>query len=218
MRHFLFGASCLVLSLPASAATIDFSGDACVGSCSNSAAISQDHGDIAGQLDVTYDGDASTTGTIEPMFWWESGYVGLTGVGYSQGQLLGLSILFDALAGYGVVLEEFAISTYLSRATTTTVKITDLGTGSVLLDSSPFAPSTAAPTSFSGSYASESALLLEFGPDAWDVGIDNITYRTYALEGEPPPPVPLPGSALALAGGLGLLGAMRQRRPRRSAR
>ncbi len=214
MKPFALGALWLSLPLSANAAILDFSSDACVGGpCSNTAEISQDYGDIAGELDVTYDGDTSAAG-IQSMFWWDTGYTGLSGVGYSQGQLVGLSILFDALPGYGVTLEEFFLGAYNATKTLTSVKLTDLGTATVLYDSGAFEPFTAAATGFFGTWTSETALLLELGPDAWDVGIDNIKVSTFALDPDnppPPPPVPLPASALLLLGALGAARALHRR-------
>ncbi len=72
-------ALCLaVMAGPAAAATLDFT-DACGGPCTDTAEISQAYGDIAGQLDITYDGDPTFSGD-QPLFWWGTGYAALQGV------------------------------------------------------------------------------------------------------------------------------------------
>lgn len=195
---------------PLGAAVLDFEGAICGGPCINASEISQDYGDIAGEVDVVYDGDTGTAGD-QPLSFWKTGYTGLTNVAYSQGEFAGLSILFDALPGFGVHLESFLLSTYLGRSPTTSVRITDIGTSTVLFDSGPFEIDLTLPPGYFIYMSSDSGLLVELGPDAWNVAIDDVIFHTYALD-DPPAPVPLPATGLLLSAALAFAIAAGRRR------
>ena len=198
---------------PASAATLDFSGPICVGglggACASGFFIDQSYGDIAGQVDVQWDGDSATAG-LQNAHYWAYGYETLTDVAYS-GANSTLTIMFTALAGFGVSLTGFDIANYANRALSTTVVVTDMATNTVLFDSGTFTPENDCPAdvcSFSSTlWTSNTGISLAFGPDSYNTGIDNITYDTYSIAA-----VPVPASGLLLLGGLFGLSRVRRRK------
>lgn len=194
----------------ASAATLTFDGDICNGgnSCSNGQTLDQSYGDIAGQVDIVYDADRGTVAKEDILFW-STGYETLQNVGYSLSSGVGMAIDFVAAAGYSVTLGGFDIAPYVNRVRNTRLVIKEIG-GGTLYDSGVFQVSTDGVTNYGVPYTSNTGLRLEFGPDSWDVGIDNIVYSTAKIN--QPPAVPLPAAGWMLLAGLGGLCAARKRR------
>jgi len=190
----------------ATAATLTFDGDICGGAaCNDSNLIDQSYGDIAGEVDVQYDADRGTV-ALENLKAWNVNYETLVDVAYSLNSGAGMAIDFVAAAGYSVSLGGFDIAPYANRVRDTRVVIKDLA-GGTLFDSGVFTASTAGVTSYSFGYTSNVGLRIEFGPDSWDVGIDNIEYNTAQINA-----VPLPAAGWMLIAGVGGLMAMRRRK------
>lgn len=208
----------LLLSSPAAMATtftLDFSGNICgitgTSACGNGSTIGQNYGDIAGQLDVIYDANRNTTTTTN-VFHWGTGYETLSNVAYGTNGGGGLSILFQPLAGFQVTLTGFDIAPYLSRVRDTLVQVIDTQTNALLIDQ-VFQPlPTGSVTNFSGTWNSASGIQINLGPDAWDVGISNITGSVTPFQS--PVPIPLPAAGWLMLAGLGGLAAMRRRKSR----
>lgn len=206
----------LALSSPAAMATtftLDFSGNICGASgtsaCGNGSTIGQNYGDVAGELDVIYDADRDTAGTSN-VFHWGGGYETLSNVAYGTNGRGGLSILFQPLTGFQVTLTGFDIAPYANRERNTLVQIIDTQTNALLVDET-FAPlPTGEVTSFSGIWNSASGIQINLGPDAWDVGISNITGSVTRFE--PPSAIPLPAAGWLMLAGLGGLAALRRRK------
>lgn len=192
----------------AQAATLDFSGNICNGgnACGNGGSIDQSYGDIAGEVDVQFDGDRSTV-ALDSVYHWTGGYETLTHVAYTSSGY-GMSILFQAATGFDVTLSAFDIATYFNRVTNTSIRIIDTATNSVLVNDTYAPLSTAGVTSYLGSWSSTDGILIEFGPDAWDVGISNLTYSAHR---ENTPTVPLPASGLLLGFAVFGLGQLRRK-------
>jgi hypothetical protein len=220
--HFLLAAT-LALATPAAATTVtlDFDGDICTnlasGACFNGASIDQDYGDIAGQVDVIYDADRGTA-ALQPLFYWSAGYEDLTGIAYGVNGGGGLSITLDAMAGYEISLQSFDIAPYLNRSRNTLVQVIDIEDGGVVFnqDYTPLSTSGATSLTFSGlQFTSAFGLQINLGPDAWDVGIDNIVFSVTEIDDTPGTPdpsvIPLPASAVLLLGALGGLSVLRRR-------
>ena len=203
----------LALALAAgsvSAATLTFDGVICGGvACGNGSAIDQTYGDITGQVEVSYDADRNTA-ALQNVLHWSSGYETLTSVAYGNLGGGGMSIVFAAATGYDISLTGFDIAPYLDRPRNTLVQIIDLATNISLVNVTYTPLSIAGITSYVGTWTSTVGLQINLGPDAWDVGIDNIAYSA-VLESTVPVPIPLPATGLLLIGALAGLGRLRRR-------
>lgn len=196
----------------AGAAVLDFSGPICGGvACGNGSFIDQSYGDVPGLVDVTYDA-AVGSGGLDPASFWSTGYETLVGVAYSAfGGGLGIS--FEAAAGKTVTINSFDIAPYLDRPRDSRVQVIDLAAGTLLFDTGTFRVSTLGVTNFAdpGNWTS-SRIQIVLGPDAFDVGIDNIDFTVNdANGGGGVQPIPLPATAWLLLGGVAALAARGRR-------
>lgn len=210
----LVAATLAGLCLPAFAVDVvlDFSGDICgtAGnqSCGNYSEIGQNYGDVAGLLDVSHRSvNVSNGSTYEPFLkYWSTGYSNLTGVAWGGGGSTGQysEITFTAGAGQQVTLNGFQFGDYLDRSYTSSATILDAGTLQVLWSSGTFDPPGGAALGFAPAVSSSTGLILRWGPDGYDTGIDNISVSITA--------VPEPGTWALLLGGAALLAARARRR------
>lgn len=210
----LSAAALLAASAHASAVdlTLTFSGNICGAAgnqaCGNSSQIGQNYGDIAGVLDVSHRSFVVATGNTYENFvkYWDSGYSGLTGVawGGANGSQYGAEFTFTPTAGQVVTLKSFDFGDYQNRNNGSSAQILDLVTGQVLWSSGAFNPGLT-PTSFATSISSANGLVLRWGADAYDTGIDNIALSVTTA-------VPEPGAWAMLLAGLGMLGVTARRR------
>ncbi|TGD45200.1 VPLPA-CTERM sorting domain-containing protein [Pseudotabrizicola sediminis] len=217
MRHILAFTLAASLAPMAQAAPVilDFAGNICGAggdqACAPGAIIGQTYGDIAGQLDVVYDASRSAAGTSN-LYYWDAGYETLANVAYGDFGAGGLSILFQPLAGFMVTVFGFDIAPYASRVTDTLVQVIDTATNSLLVNQGFTPLPSGEVTQFSGSWTSASGIQINLGPDAWDVGISNISYSVAPVGPDTPSPVPLPAAGWLMLAGLGGLGAIARRR------
>lgn len=190
--------------------TLDFSGDICgvAGNevCGNYSQIGQNYGDVAGVLDVAYRSIRTSDNTTyeEYLKFWSTGYSGLTGVAWGGVNQTGYrsEISFSALGGQVVTLDGFDFGDYQNRNYGSSVQIYD-GSDNLLWDGGSFNPDVTA-THFAPGI-SGNKLVLRWGPDGYDVGIDNIQVTVSA--------VPEPQAwAMAAAGLLALATIARRRR------
>jgi hypothetical protein len=105
-----------------------------------------------------------------------------------------------------VALSSFDIAPYDDRPRNTLVQIIDLATNAVLVNDTYTPLSTAGVTSYTAGWTSTVGLQINLGPDAWDVGIDNVVYSAT------PSAVPLPAALPLLLVALGGLGLAARRR------
>jgi hypothetical protein len=197
----------------ASTYLLDFTGSICGNGtqvCSDGSGISQDYGDVASEVDVIYDSATEVVGN-QNVFFWGTGYESLTAIAYAasgSALVVGLS----AAAGKEIVLHGFDIAPYLNRVRTSRVQVLDVTGGNSLFDTGAFTVSTDGITSFSnpGNWVS-TFLSIRLGPDAFDVGIDNISFTVRDI-GSGTAPVPLPAALPLLVSGVGLLAARARRR------
>ena len=192
--------------------TLDFSGDICTTTaggpmnqtCGNGSRISQDYGDIAGKLDVIHDANRTAAG-LQDLFYWGTGYASLDNVAYGTNGGGGLSILFQPEAGHFVTVTGFQIAHYnTNRVANTTVEVIDMAGGSSLFRQAYNPLPKNEVFSFSGSWTSTSGIRINLGPDAWDVGISNITGSVSVI--------PLPAAGWLLLSALAGLGLAARRR------
>jgi len=199
-----------LLATPARAATtLDFSGAICtVGdfSCTNYSAIRQDYGDGVG-VDVSYRSIIESTGDTDEAFlkYWQDDYGDLTDIvwGGLGGTGYIAELTFRALPGYEISLIGFDIATYSQRTASTPVSITALD-GTVIFAGSV---ETNIPTHNNVAIDSayfEEGIVLRWGPDAFNTGLDNISFDVRA--------VPEPASWAMMIAGFGLIGGALRRR------
>jgi len=217
-------AAALAIALSAGSAsattyTLDFSGNICgdgTEACGNGSEISQGYGDVAGQVDVIYDSN-TTVGDegsdASRMFHWGPSYSDLTSVAYG-GVGVPVSIFLRPLAaGLIITLDTFSLGAWPNTNRDTSYSVLD-GLGNLLTSSGPITVLGATASIFGnpGTWSSADGIRIVFGPDAFNVGIDNIQFTvTGDGGGGGPTPIPLPASALLLIAGLGGLAALRRR-------
>lgn len=216
MKKLLVTSAALLLAATSAHATsvsLTFDGDACSdGVCNTSGeTISQDYGDISGQVDVTYDGSQAADG-LQAWSFWTTGYEELQDVAYGSLNGLGGTLLITPLDGFEVSLVKLDVAPYVNLAQTTGVTVTEVGgatetalatdilstVSSTEVDLSAFGPST-------------SGYEIFIGPDFYNAGVDNIMFDVTPVD-TMPAPVPLPPSALMMLAGVAGLGSLARRR------
>jgi hypothetical protein len=206
-----------VLSLsasPAGAAVLDFSGDICGPGgnavCTDGSFIGENYGDIAGVLDVQYrnlQGNPSLT----TLRFWNGDYNDLSRVAWTDGGdgNSRAEIFLKPLNGDVVTLKSFDLGAWPDTQRTTSFTILD-GDGNLLADSGGTITIGIQPGNLHNTFdftgqgiASATGIRIQWGPSAFNVGIDNIDFQVGA--------VPLPAPAWLLGGGLLTLAARRRR-------
>jgi hypothetical protein len=202
-----------MLSAPALAVDVvlDFSGDICASPgtqvCGNGSPISQSYGDVSGVLAVAYRSIRASDGQTyeDHLKYWGSSYSNLQGVawgGTSSNAYIG-EIVFTPGANQVVSLNGLDFGDYANRNRTSSAQILDAGTQQVLWSTGTFDPGTTA-LHLAPGVSSSAGLILRWGPDSYDVGVDNISLSVTA--------VPEPGSWALLLAGTAVLGLRARRR------
>ncbi|WP_430420838.1 PEPxxWA-CTERM sorting domain-containing protein [Phenylobacterium sp.] len=188
----------------AGAATLTFdASDACSGGCSDYGAISQTYGDIAGKVDVQYSRSLSNPG---PLSWW-SIYGDLPGVAWGEPNAIA-EVFLRPLAGFQVTLLGFDLGSYGGADRRT--QVTLLGANGDVLGEFPNLTVGAVHASFASNLTRSDGIRIQWGPDAYDVGIDNIAFEVTALAGG----VPEPATWAMMILGFGVVGAAARSRAR----
>ena len=185
----------------AHATTLTFDGNICGGACSNYSQIDQTYGDIAGQLDVQYAGRTSSS-VNNYLSWWDTGYNDLVNVAFGpSGGGVG-EIALIPTAGFQVTLNSFDLGAWLN--TTGTSQYTIYDSNYAFLGSSAGVIAVGSGTTTHSHYdiglTNVNGLILQWGPDAYNVGIDNVNFTVQAIS------TPVPESSSLLLLGLGLVG------------
>ncbi len=196
------------VSAPASAATtlLDFDG-ACDGPCTDGQLISDSYGDSA-LADVSYRSITADSGeTFEGLRYWEGGYADLSGVVYggTNGVNFIAEIAFTPTAGNEISLDSLVTASYLGRVTSSPFEIFS-GSGDLLLSTVLPTPGTGAGHGFDTSALGYRAdgYILRFGPDSYNVGVDNVEFSARAIGGGG---VPEPATWGMLIIGFGAIGS-----------
>lgn len=203
MKHFIAALSFALTAGMAQAAVLDFTGNICSGGpCNSWDTIDQSYGDAAG-VEVSYDGNIAAAGLQDLQYW--TSYSDLNGVAWGVNGATA-EVRLEAV-GSSITLLGFDLGSYLSTNRTSRVQIFEIGNPTALLTNDPITVG-ATHTSYDAlNFVSNTGFLIQWGPDAYDVGIDNIAFNV----GAPIPSVPLPASGLLLAGSLFGLRRLRRR-------
>ena len=206
----MLAALTLAASASAAATTLDFAGNICDlagGVCGAGSYIKENYGDIAGVLDVQYLNLIGEPGITQLRYWPDS-YSDLFGVAWTSGGDLNsrAEIFLKPLNGGSVTLNGFDLGSWPTTSHNTQVSVLD-GDGNLLFDSGAISINGAVHSHFGfTTVASASGIRIQWGPSAYNVGIDNIDFGLSNLA-----PVPLPAPAWLLGGGLLTLAARRRR-------
>lgn len=203
------------------ATALTFDGNICNGSsqCSINLSIDQTYGDIAGQLDVVYEtrvGNGNTNVSFPFLVWWSTNYSDLLNVAFAPGGVgpVGEVALFP-LAGFQVTLDSFDLGAWPNTLPNTSISsqytIYD-STYNTLISSGPITISRTVHSHFLPNLTNANGLIIQWGPDAFNVGIDNINFTVQSINGT----VPEPTTWLLLTSGLVATWAF-HRRSRRNA-
>ena len=197
-------AATLGLGTSSNATTLTFEGLICDtpgNSCANFDSILQSYGDVAGELDVQYDSDISNP-ELTPFRYWVDQYSGLFDVAFGEVGAT-VEVYLRPLSGYQVTLLGFDIGSYPNQNGLSQVTLLG-GDGSTIFSTGPTTIFGNAPTHFAPGLTRIDGFRIQFGPDAFDVGIDNIDFQVTA--------VPEPTTWAMLILGFGAAGSMIRRR------
>lgn len=182
----LAGAALAIAAVPAQAAVtvLSFNDATCAGgfACRSTTSIDETYGDGAG-VDVGYRVIYAGSGTTyrTSLLYWEGGYGDLDGVAYSGTSApTRIEITLKALAGYELSLSSFDLATFSRISPTTPVMIETLS--GLNLFSGPVStnPGGHNHLTFDTAYFTD-GIRLSFGPDSFNVGIDNIAFDVRPL-------------------------------------
>lgn len=208
----LLGSALTLLAIAAQPAlaveTIDFENTGCRTGSSSFCEIPDTYGDTFA-VEVSYASVNIRTGERIPVLYrYGVGYGDLQGVvfGGRNRSEYASEIRLEAKSGFELSLLDFDFASFAGRSPTTPFVIQDLA-GTVISEGTR---STAWPTH--GNYVVNgqfgSGFIIRWGPDGYEVGLDNIRYDVSALSGA----VPEPTTWAMLILGFGLVGSQMRRR------
>jgi hypothetical protein len=197
----------LGLAASAQADVLTFDGNICSGggACSNGTLVDQSYGDIAGQLDVQWDWDiASNIGSQNFRFWVDS-YSDLTNVGWANSGATG-EIFLAPLSGFQVTLNSFDLGAWPLTNRNTQVTILG-GNRDLLYSSGAITVLGSLRSTFTPNLTRADGIRIQFGPDAYNVGIDNVSFDVSSTGA-----IPEPATWAMMILGFGAAGSMIRRR------
>lgn len=206
----VFGLAMLagVASTPAWSNILTFDGNICGPAggqaCGNGSEISQSYGDVAGVVDVQYEGILGDA-TTDYLAFWNLSYSDLVNVAWrgnndSSGRA---EIFLKPLDGNGITLLGLDLGAWPFTSRSTQLSILT-GAGDVLFATPQFVVDGTAHSSFDFNLTSADGIRIQWGPSAFNVGIDNVSFRAGV--------VPEPETYALMAAGLVMVGAMVRRR------
>lgn len=208
----LVGAMLVLAGAPAMAATtvLDFSGNICGEAggqaCGNGTPIVNSYGSSA-PVTVRWRNAAGpgNTATRNPfVLWWGSAYADLAGVAYtvSTGEAR-----FEISEGFSLTLDSVDVGGWPNTNRNSGVRVYDLDFN-LLFNGAPVFPGQTALTVALGQ-SSNRGLILQWGPDAFNGGIDNLTFTVRSND---TPVIPEPATWALMIAGFGLVGVAARRR------
>ena len=203
------GLALSLLALPAHATIIDFNQTNCTSGGVN-CVIPQDYGDTA-DIDVSHRIVTKSTGkTIGiGLFNYKQKYGDLSSVvygGYDNTNYFS-EIKLTAKTGRLLSLTSFDFATFGNRTAKVPIKVFDLNGN--LLNSGVYSTNSPKHSTLALNTAFLPGVVIQWGPDSYNVGLDNITYSVKSA-------APEPASWAMMVVGFGALGwtSRRQRKPR----
>ncbi len=186
------------------ATVLTFDGNICSGGnpCIDFAALDQTYGDIAGQLDVVYahrvsGGNAASDEAFLKS--WGTAYSDLLNVAWGGfGRNSGVSeIALIPNAGFQVTLNGFDLGAWPNTDRGSQYSIYD-SAYTLLASSGAITIDGTVHSHFPFSLTNASGLIVQWGPDAYDVGIDNVDFTVQRVTAS----VPEPTTGFLLSSGL----------------
>ncbi len=198
----------------ASAEILTFDGNICNGgfACINFASIDQSYGDTAFvDVQTRYDstGSASSANALQ---FWNSDYNELSNIAFGTPSSSGASIFFAPIAGYQVTLNSFNLGAWPNRIGAPSQFTIFDGTGATLFSSGLIQVGQLGNLSsfYNVGLTSANGIGLLFGPESYNVGVDNINFTVSSIVSSA---VPEPATWAFMIFGFGAIGgAMRRQR------
>jgi hypothetical protein len=198
-----------MVAVSAHCAVLSFDGDICegpTGACEDAFGVLQSYGDQPGVLDVVYDRDILVPG-LAPLVFWSSQYSGLSNVAFGTG--LGLrgtaEIFLRPSTGYAVTLHGFSLGAWRNANRASQYSVLG-GDGTPLFQSGPITVLGSMPTQAAFDLTRSDGIRIQWGPDGYNVAIDNIEFSLLRVG-----PIPEPSTWALLVLGLAAV-ACRSRR------
>jgi hypothetical protein len=222
----VFGAAALVslAAAPAEAVVLDFSGSICNGgtSCSNYVPIDQSYGDTAFS-DVSYRSiNVEDSTTFEGFLrYWDDEYGDLIDVLWGGTNNTGYisEIAIDPAPGFEVSLVGFDLAGWPDTDRPSQVTVYRLDFGEILYSSGPVTAPGDGYLNFDLDLAYRADIVrIQWGPDGFTAGLDNIHFEFRPISTEPPASVTDPAMlALTIVGLIGMA-KLRRRKATRAPR
>jgi hypothetical protein len=182
---------------------------------SNASLIPQSYGDVPGVVNISYRSvfPFGSNDTFTPdLSYWNDLYSDLTDIAYSpSSDSTGTGeVAILPAAGYKVKLLGFDLGSWPNLSRTSQAAIYDGTLSTQLLDYGTFTVSGITASSFAPNLQSSNGLRIQWGPSAFNVGIDNISYELTPID-PITSSVPGPLPALGVAAGFGYSRKLRSR-------
>ena len=216
--HKMLPAAALVFAgmaaAPAHAVTtvLDFGPSSCAGGCSNNSNFDQSYGDQAG-LDISYrwlTGQGNSSVSSNALNYWDQ-YGSLQGVawgGTSSGfGVPEITFLLTQPGTSTLTLNGLDYAGYASINRPTSFRVYDLDYNLLFNSGNVVAPGIGSQSIAFGT-SSVSGLRLQWGPDGYDAGIDNLSFSLSNVVS----PAPEPTTWLMMIFGFGMVGSVLRRR------
>lgn len=214
MRILGFATIAATAALFASAAqanVLTFDGNICNGGsvCGDGAEIDDTYGDVANVIDVQYNDDRNDGGGNSTLQWWAASYSDLSNVawGGDNDNVGSPSIFLVPLSGLAVTLNGFDLGAWPNTSRTTQVTIREIG-GGTLYSSGTIQIDGQVHSHFSFNLTSTSGLEINWGPNGYNVGIDNVDFTVGQFNGG----IPEPSTWAMMILGFGAAGSILRRR------